>query len=313
MNILVHNPCNEHTRYYRYYNYFWDKLTDTLKEKYNVSENRYFEKANSERFPVFLQDGSQTLLMECEYLIENLDNGNIHILSVSDDLSHAILDLQYHPKLQKVLVAQFYRKKIEFHVRNNMTKYSPWIYFHSDYNVDLLYWRQQRSKVTEYNQKLFFRGSNLESRPILQYLNKNIFTGPNSIGCAKNYFNDAIQHSLGLSVAGRGEFCYRDIEYMAIGIPMIRFEYQSELYSPLVPNYHYISIPYPEDMPLCNGVCSDRLGLEQHAKMIENKFIETVRDKEFTDFISNNAKQYYDTYLTLNPSIDLTLDILNLK
>lgn len=312
MNLLIHNPCNEYTRYYRYYNYFWDKLTDKLKEKYSIIENRYFEKANSERFNIKLRDGCQVLLMECEYLIENLDSGEIYVLSVSDDLSHAILDLQNHPMLQKVLVSQFYRKKIVSHVNSNITKYSPWIYFHSDYNVDLLSWRKKRSNTIDYINKLFFRGSNLESRPILQYFNSSIFTGPNSIGCAENYFNDAIKHSIGLSVGGRGELCYRDIEYMAIGIPIMRFEYRSELYHKLIPNYHYISIPYPDDMPTHNGLPIDRLGLKHHAEMLEDKFIEVSKDKDYLNFISDNAKIYYDKYLSLNNSIQLTLEIINI-
>ena len=312
MNLKIHNPCNEHTRYYRYYNYFWDKLTDKLKEKYSVSENRYFEKANSERFPVTLKDGSSTLLLECEYLIENLDTSEIYVLSVSDDLSHATLDLQNNTNLKKVLISQFYRKKIENHTHKNISKYSPWIYFHSDYNADLNYWRQKRQKVNSLNNKLFFRGSNLESRPILRHLNNKFFEGPNSIGGSDAYFNEAIKYAVGLSVAGRGELCYRDIEYMAIGIPMLRFEYRSELYKKLIPNYHYISVPYPENMPLDNGLPTDRLGLKEHSEMLLNKYLEVYKDIEYLQFIANNAQEYYLNYLSLDNSIRLTLEILDL-
>lgn len=312
MPLIIHNPCNEHTKYYRYYNYFWDKLTDKLKENHSVVENRYFEKANSERFPVKLLDGTETFLMECEYIIENIDTGDIYVLSVSDDLSHATLDLQNNSRLKKVLISQFYRKKIASHVGANIEKYSPWIYFHSDYSTNLLNWRASRDKISNYTDRLFFRGSNLESRPILQHFNFTILTGPSSIGGSDPYFGDAIHHIMGLSIAGRGEFCYRDIEYMAIGIPMIRFKYQSELYYPLIPNYHYIAITYPDDIPSDNGMPTDRLGLKHHAELIENKFYEIIKDKDFLNFISNNAKKYYDKYLTLNNSVNLTLEILNI-
>ena len=315
MTILVHNPCNEHTRYYRYYNYFWDKFTEKLKEKYTVIEDRYFRKAHTQRSNISLQNGHKILLMECEYLVENLDSGDIYIMSVSDDLSHAILDLQDNNNLKKVLVSQFYRKKISSHVKqNNLHKYNPWIYFHSDYNTNLLDWRKKRSNIINYIDKLFFRGSNLESRPILKFFNNHsIFTGPNSIGCSKNYFNEAIHHSIGLSVAGVGEFCYRDIEYMAIGIPMIRFEYQSEMYHRLIPDYHYISIPYPSDMPLTNGFPTDRLGTKQHAEQIEEKFMSIISNKELLSFISQNAMKYYDDHLYCENSINLTLNILTEK
>ena len=52
--VTVHNPCNEHTRYFRDYNLFWDELTDELKTKYDVTENRYNELANQQRFKVIL-------------------------------------------------------------------------------------------------------------------------------------------------------------------------------------------------------------------------------------------------------------------
>ena len=30
--MIIHNPCNEETRYYRNYNLFWDELTEALKK-----------------------------------------------------------------------------------------------------------------------------------------------------------------------------------------------------------------------------------------------------------------------------------------
>jgi hypothetical protein len=54
--IIIHNPCNEHTRYYRNYNLFWDELTDKLKTKFIVKENRYYEFANSRQFEIKLKN-----------------------------------------------------------------------------------------------------------------------------------------------------------------------------------------------------------------------------------------------------------------
>jgi hypothetical protein len=78
MKLRIHNPCNEQTRYYRNYNLFWDELTDKLKEKYEVIENRYFEDAHKTRFKVTFDSltnpNQGLLLMECEYVIENMEN-----------------------------------------------------------------------------------------------------------------------------------------------------------------------------------------------------------------------------------------------
>jgi hypothetical protein len=93
---------------------------------------------------------------------------------------------------------------------------------------------------------------------------------------------------------------------MAIGVPFIRFEYTTNLNPKLIPNYHYISIDRPSDLVI------DRLGNETHAAMIEKRFLEVKDDKEFLSFISKNAKEYYDTYLSRYNNVKHTLNLLEL-
>ena len=313
MNLRVHNPCNKHTKYYRNYNLFWDELTDKLKEKYNVTENRYFENAHKERFNVnfdSLTNPEGLLLMECEYVIENMGNGDFYVLSVADDLSYGMLSEQSNPKLKKVLISQFIEDKVKHHVSDNYDKYYPWIYFPSNL-TDLEYYYKKRLGKTEFIDKLCFWGTTSE-RPILKHFDNSILDGPNYIGDSQKYFENLINYSVALSIAGVGELCYRDIECMALGIPLIRFEYQTKLYEPLIPNYHYISIPYDDTIPKHNDVHTDRLGDETHSKQIEDRFKEIIFDKEFLQFISNNSRKYYEDSLSSSSRINKTLEILGL-
>jgi len=305
--IQVHNPCNSITRYYRYYNYFWDEFTDKLKEFFDVKENRFFDRAHIERYNIELEKGiSGTIpLLECEYIIENMENGEFVVLSVSDLLTHAILNEKENPYLKKVLVSQFQPKEILAHVGNKMYKYSPWSYFKSSM-VDLEPYHKKRLGVTEFINKMYFRGTSLEDREILNYIDKNIITDFKPIA-QESYYNDIIQYKLALSVDGRGEFCYRDIECLALGIPMIRFEYVSKFYDELIPNYHYISIPRPDDLTLY------RMGNEHHAKLIESRFFEVVNDEDFLNFISKNGREYYEKNCSLNNMINKTINLLNIK
>jgi len=307
VRIKIHNPCNEHTRYYRYYNYFWDKFTDYLKEFFEVEENRYYEFAHMQRFEVNLKKGlsNEFLLLECEYVIENLDNGEFVVLSVADDLSHAILNEAKNPLLKKVLISQFLPKKIHDHVFQNFYKYSPWTYFQSNMdNIEGYYQKRIDNEPKEI--KLYFKGTSLEDRKILHYLDKNIITNFNPV-VPNQYFNDIINHKLALSVDGRGEFCYRDIECFGIGVPILRFEYASKFYSELIPNYHYISIPRPHDMDLY------RLGNQSHAKLLEQRYYEVIDNDEFLNFIANNARRYYEKNCEINNAIINTFNLLNLK
>ncbi len=47
--------------------------------------------------------------------------------------------------------------------------------------------------------------------------------------------------------------------------------------------------------------------------MLEKRFLEVKDNKDFLDFISNNARKYYEDNLTMNNSIELTYKILNLN
>ena len=308
--IKVHNPCNEHTRYFRDYNLFWDDLTDELKNRYEVIENRYYEFANSSRFEVNLENQLSSkgdfLLLECEYVIEFMDNGDFYILSVSDDLTHAILNENTNPSLKKVLISQFNRKEILSHVGDeNSHKYSPWIYFPCTID-DLEVHYEKRKTMNEFVDKMYFRGTSISDRPIVTLINQTYLNGYYPIGGPHQYFNDLINYKIGLSVAGRGELCYRDIEYMALGVPFIRFEYISELNPNLIPNFHYISVDRPEEL------VKDRLGNVEHAKMIEERFLEVKDDTEFLEFISNNGREYYNTYLNKNNNVYHTLNLLGI-
>jgi hypothetical protein len=311
MNLRIHNPCNEHTRYHRNYNLFWDQFTEYLKKNHNIDENRYFEKAHMERFPITLQSSDRELLvMECEYIVEDLDSKNFAILSVADDLSHAILDEKNNDNLKLVLVSQFIKEKIDNHAKEQLHKYRPWLYFPSSLDDLEVFYNKRRKNINISIDRLFFRGTSLQDRLILEHLNSKIFVGPNVIGNPQQYFDDLIKHRIGLSVGGRGELCYRDIEYMAIGIPFLRFEFQTELAVPLIPNIHYISISIPDDLPKHNDIASDRLGLKHHAEALESRFMEVVNDFDFLEFVSNNARSYYLNYLTENNRIALTYNLL---
>jgi hypothetical protein len=307
VKVKIHNPCNEHTRYYRNYNYFWDEFTNYLKNYFDVEENRFFENAHKERFPVKLNKGisGDFLMLECEYVIENLNTGEFVILSVSDDLTHAILNERHNPFLKKVLISQFLPKKVLDHVGEYMFKYCPWTYFQASMD-DLTIYYDKRKEITNFKDTLYFKGTSLEDRKILNYINKEIITDFKVIS-PSIYFDDLISHKIALSVDGRGEFCYRDVECFGVGVPIIRFEYLSTFNSPLIPNYHYISIPRPNDMELY------RLGNEGHAKMIEDRYLEVINDKDFLEFISKNAKQYYDENFSLETKIKNTFNLLNLN
>lgn len=306
--IKIHNPCNAHTRYYRYYNLFWDEFTEHLKKFFDVEENRDFEFAHMQRFPVTINKGisEDFCLLECEYLIQNLENDEFVTMTVADDITHATVNEKENPLLKKTLISQFSPRKMNHYINDNCKdKLSPWTYFQSIV-FDLESYRLKRKNEKPTRKELYFRGTSLEDRKIIHHIDKNIITDFNPIP-PDGYFTELIQHKIGLSVDGRGEFCYRDIEYMALGVPILRFEYESKFFDPLIPNFHYISIPRPVDMELY------RDGNENHAKMLEEKYYSVVEDDDFLHYISENARNYYEKNCKIESIIANSFDMLGLK
>jgi hypothetical protein len=266
--------------------------------------------------PIQLKKGTvdDLRINESDYIIENLDSGNFYILTVTDILHGAIVQERENPYLKKVLVAQYIDQIIDHNVGVESTKkYSPWIYFQSGLvNLEEFFYR--RKLITNFNKKMYFRG-NTGDRPILKYFSPSILECGDGVS-ADTYFNELIQHEIALSVGGRGEFCYRDIECMAIGIPIIRFEFVSRLKEPLLPNIHYISIDRPADLPTDRHTCGvglDRLGLEHHAKLIEQRYMEVIENKEFLEFVANNARQYYEKYFMYPNNVKNTVELLKIE
>jgi len=312
-NLIIHNPTNENTKYYRDYNLFWDDLTNELKKENIVEENRFFEDAHFGRMKVELKKKQNNYLelLECEYVIEDKDTGEFWVLSVAEQLTSAILTEKNNPFLRKVLYSQYIPEQIVHHCGYNSIKFYPWIFFPQNV-MNLEDYYEKRKLKTNLIPKLFFKG-NTEYRPIVNYIDKEILSDTSKI-VDRDYFDILTDYEVCLSIGGvaNGDLCYRDVECMAMGIPILKFDFVTTLNPPLIPNYHYISIPLQIDFPVINGVLKDRLGSEKHAKLIEERFKEVIYKKDFLNYISNNAKQYYEKYLSRNNRISHTLNLLNL-
>lgn len=312
--IIVHQPKNFESRCYRYYNIFFDNVILNLYNNFDVLESRYYKYANSKYYPALLLSQNQYFndttiqMLECEMILENYETKEIKVLSVSDDLTSTILNLQDSDYLSTVLVAQFDANKIYSHIPDtkNHIKYKPWIYFPQNF-YDYNQYYELRSSTSSLIDKFYFRGTSLESRSIISHFNRQYFEGGLPIGGFDRYARDLIRYKMAFSIAGRGEFCYRDIECMAIGVPLIRFAYRSLMNPELIPDYHYISVDRPSD------ITHDSLLNETHSKMIEQKFLEVKDDKDFLQFISDNARNYYLNYIDGHSGVSHTVDLLELN
>lgn len=293
-DLIVHNPNNDFLRGFRDHSVFWDEIIGLLGQTHSVMENRYQEKAHLEDAKVHLSKGIRDFLQvkNCELVIEDSRSGDFYILSLADQISPAILSEQDNPHLKMVLYSQYVPDQIVFHTGKNAYKYRPWIYFPQN-TADFEGLYAKRKCMSDLKRKMYFKGTR-DYRPIIDHIDQSLLSD-NAGLTHREYLEEMMVYRLALSVGGaaNGDICYRDIESMALGVPMIRFEYIVALDPNLAPNYHYFSIPIPDDLPLQNAVKKDRLGTKKHAEMIEQRFREIVDELDYLRFVSDNARRYY--------------------
>lgn len=180
-------------------------------------------------------------------------------------------------------------------------------------SLDAFY--ELRKTKTEFLDKFIFRGNYRQLRPTIVELTdskfEKYFTGAEGFN-PEPYFHEVINHKIGLSIPGIGEFCYRDIEYMAMGVPMMRFEYVGNFEIPLIPNYHYISIPRPPNVTYVQERTPDEQTAKIYAEIYLNKFLEVKDDVKFLNFIAENARVYYEKYLHTNTRINTLLKLMEI-
>lgn len=190
--VIIHQPKNFESRYYRYYNFLFDGLAKKIKENFDCLEATYFKHANEIRCPVKLmydknsKTSDSTLLLECEMLIENYETHEVIVLSVSDTLTHAVLN--NYPHVKKILISQFEKNAIKSHLHDghDFGKFQPWVYFPSNiYDYDLYY--EKRQQLPQLIDKFYFRGALSNIRAIIKGFNHTYFEGGSPIGGFETY------------------------------------------------------------------------------------------------------------------------------
>lgn len=196
-----------------------------------------------------------------------------------------------------------YKKKYKYNLTNtNFLTYSPFM----DY--DEIYKIRKTIKFESMIDQAFFRcttgrGDELE-------LEKIGLTNPRfPIEPLEKYLKRAITYKLGLSISGCSEICHRDIEYMAIGLPLMRLEFLNQYNPPLIPNHHYISISregLPKDS---NG---DQVGGKDYITRYQDKYNEVKNDRDLLQHISLSARSYYEENCTKENRLKQIISHLNL-
>lgn len=154
------------------------------------------------------------------------------------------------------------------------------------------------SKSKDREEKLFFRG-HLAWQPrrlTCEKINTKDIVFTQEKVFQEDYIKYLMKYRCGISLNGNAEICNRDIEYMALGMPVIRpLLKHTKMYDDLIPNFHYIAYDfqrYSSDNAI-HLACPLNYDYTELAESLINRWNEVKNDYEFLDYIGYNARKWY--------------------
>jgi hypothetical protein len=268
--------------------------------------------------------GNTPPISDVDCVIENLETSEIKVLSFTEYFNNYICHTIKSPNCTKALLSHFNWHNIYYWMRkenasSQIGKIKPWIFL-PYLNFDYEFYRNLRDNTEYLEEKLFWLGSGAaDYRKSIKFIHDKGHLQPLS-----NSSHDEYLRKLSLSKVAvgyytdleryntpydhPGEFCYRDIEYAMVGVPFIRIEYKDTLHNPLLPNFHYISIPREHAY-----VAYEKYGDEGVADLYIKKYEEIKYDHSFLNYISNNLREWSDKNILHGNAEKLTFNLLELN
>lgn len=124
----------------------------------------------------------------------------------------------------------------------------------------------------------------------------------------ENYIEELANSSVNLSLNGAAEICHRDIEILGVGSALFRFELSTKFSNPLIPDYHYISVPY-RDIKVENH--SLKSYYDSLSDRLFNRFEEIKNQPDYIKFVSDNGRRWYQENGTINANIKLLTQLVD--
>lgn len=298
-----------------------------LKEKYNANIVHEIGKSGVECR--LINDRFNHKSRDCELIIYDEEKDILKAISWCESRVDCLdgqsdiwkLFTDRNKKEDTLLIVQYsswfstnYNHQTEFNFKVHTTPFytiTPWTNHEHYYN--LRKWKGYDNLID----KIFWLSTTQREDPF-KLREMDLCIGAQGHMNIDQYLEMAIKYKVGLGISSLAELCYRDIEYMAVGIPMIRLEYVTKTNPPLIPNFHYIAVdrkkynlPGTENNPNW-GAHMDVQGGDVYVQAYKERFLEVKDDIEFLKFISENAHDYYIKYCSPQNRLSHLLNLLEL-
>ena len=184
------------------------------------------------------------------------------------------------------------------------TKVRPWTYFECSAEECQPIVDELRA-VERTRRQLYFRGwtSYANRARILNALRPSGFLEHTTSKLEYvQYLRECSQYKLALSLPGHGNLCNREIEAFGIGTAVLMPRHKHQLHDPLIPDYHYVSVPVDtkHDSPL------------KVARAIEARYHQVIDQPDYLHRIARNAIAWYEQNVRYPAALDLTARLLGI-
>lgn len=313
--------------YGRYHSPWFRQFAQYCEQYFNVEWVNYAETTDQGVGNIQLQTeikpfGYTPPLSDVDCIIENLETGKFIVLTFTEFFNAYVVHYLRSDMCEKLCAAHFsyhntYHWMKQDNLLHKMDKISPWFFgVFNQFDIDK--YRNIRQNTEVLNPTLFYKGSGMDYRNVVKLLDDRKIVNKCTVSfekyldemsqtkCALSYYMDLDRYYTAFHCPG--EFCYRDLEYTAVGVPFIRIEYKDAIYDGFLPNYHYISIPREYAYEAYN-----KYGNEGVANLIEEKYKEIINQDSFLNFISKNQIEWFDKYARWPSSAELTIKLTGLN
>jgi len=268
----------------------------------------------------FLEDSENTnfdKLIHCGrrhaiVIIENVENKKYMVVSTWDAISQ---EVSHWPDFKDNCVELFTSHGMQ---KNPNTyelsdiKYTPLSYIlgpvECEKFVDFYYEENLKNENRIIPKKLWYKATHPYSFRNYIYENDQRFDFETGRDTIKEFTKKMSKHKIVMDISGIGGNSIRFPQGMGLGLVVIRPKVNVLADNPVIPNYHFIELD-----------CDDYSSSQDYSKYkiladaYIDKFEEVKKDEEYINYISKNARDYFDKNCRFKNFFDLVVKKLDLN
>lgn len=253
-----------------------------------------------------------------QVIIENAETGRFFVSDFGDVCTDMFRFIPFK-NLAGIICGQYNKHRVdvewpkEYPEKRSLFRagyYPEKMWQFGDLNHDLI---QEYRNRTQLKKELYFRGTVYDGRQCVHIMAQNHPNEFHYMGGRlpfEQFVTELASYkmvlSLGMNIGG--DICFRDVELLGLGIPLIRPRLRVEQHDPLIPDYHYIAVETELDPIYLVPVSHS-----QTADDIIRRYREIIDDNEVLEYVASNGKEWYNRNIKYPNIVDNLIRLIDVE